>query len=492
MDKKMEIRTDESQGMEQMTPYNIAQSCGGILRYREFQEDAVYREITSVETDSRNASEGCLFAAIKGARVDGHRFIRDVFAKGALCVLTERDLTDEDFPEGVADSCCWIRVISTLDALKSIARFYLQTLGIPAVGIAGSVGKTSTKEMVASVLSQGFRVLSTQGNFNNELGVPLTIFRLNRTHEIAVLEMGISDFGEMHRLSSIVHPDTVVMTNIGDCHLENLGDRDGVLKAKSEIFDFLQPEGHILLNGNDEKLASIQEVHGILPVFYGVPGAYRQTQVCAEEISGCGLDGTDVRIRTPKGTFGCHVPMPGVHMVMNALAATAAGLTYGLSLDQICRGIESCRGVSGRFHLIHAGGRIIIDDCYNANPMSMKASLSILADADGYRTAILGDMAELGEREEEMHREIGAHAVRCGIQRLITIGERGRWILQGAEAELAREQEDTMTLRHYDTVEDFLKEADRETGFPCSILIKASHFMEFERIVKVLAGDKHD
>ncbi len=485
----MDVNTEELQMMEQMTPHNIAQACGGILHCREYQEDAAYREVTCVETDSRNAVPGCLFAAIKGTRVDGHRFIRDVFAKGALCVLTERELTEADLPEGVADSFCWIQVRSTLEALKHIARFYLQTLGIPAVGIAGSVGKTSTKEMVASVLSQKYRVLSTQGNFNNELGVPLTIFRLNRTHEIAVLEMGISDFGEMHRLSEIVHPDTVVMTNIGDCHLENLGDRDGVLRAKSEIFDFLQPEGHIILNGNDEKLVQIREVNGIRPVFYGVPGAYAELSVCAKEISGCGLDGTDVWIETPQGSFSCHVPMPGEHMVMNALAAAAAGLTYGLTPDQIRNGIESYKGVSGRFHLIHAGERIIIDDCYNANPMSMKASLRILGDADGYRTAILGDMAELGEREEQMHREVGAFAVQCGIQRLITIGERGRWILEGADAELSREQQDTMTLRHYDSVDDFLLCAGEETGFPCNILIKASHFMNFSRIVEALAGD---
>ena len=226
-----------------MTLRRIAQACGGILHAKAGEEQM---EISSLVTDSRQAQAGSLFAAIKGERVDGHRFIPAVFEQGALCVITEREL-----PEDTAGN--WIKVISTLQALKDIAEDYLKQLNIPVVGVTGSVGKTSTKEVIAAVLSQKYRTLKTQGNFNNELGLPLTVFHLREEDEMAVLEMGISDFGEMHRLAKIARPDTCVITNIGQCHLENLHDRDGILRAKTEIFDFLKPEGYIVLNGNDDK-----------------------------------------------------------------------------------------------------------------------------------------------------------------------------------------------------------------------------------------------
>ena len=226
-------------------------------------EDVLDQEAASIITDSRKAEEGALFVAIVGERVDAHRFIPDVMAKGApLASVSERELEGAEFP--------YIQVESSLQAVKDIAEFYLEQLQIPVVGITGSVGKTSTKEVIASVLKEKYRTLKTQGNFNNELGLPLTVFRLREEDEIAVLEMGISDFGEMTRLAKIAKPQTCVITNIGTCHLENLGDRDGVLKAKTEIFQYLKPEGHIVLNGDDDKLSTIEEYKGIRPVFFGL------------------------------------------------------------------------------------------------------------------------------------------------------------------------------------------------------------------------------
>ena len=224
--------------MKNLTLENIAAACGGSYHGSETDRN---REVTDITTDSRKAGEGSLFAAIKGERVDGHSFINQVFEKGALCVLCEKE---PELSEGVTGN--WILVSSTLQALKDIAEFYRQQLSLRVVGITGSVGKTSTKEAVASVLSEKYCVLKTLGNFNNELGLPLTVFRLREEHEAAVLEMGISDFGEMHRLSKIARPDVCVMTNIGQCHLEFLHDRDGILRAKSEIFDFLAPDGKIV------------------------------------------------------------------------------------------------------------------------------------------------------------------------------------------------------------------------------------------------------
>lgn len=243
--------------MKNMTPGRMAEVCGGTYYGRDEDRD---REVTAITTDSRKAEPGGLFAAIVGERVDGHDFIASVFEKGALCVIAERT------PDAAGN---YILVESTLDALKKLAEYYLEQLRIPVVGITGSVGKTSTKEMVAAVLSQKYCTLKTAGNFNNELGLPLTVFRLRDEHEIAVLEMGISNFGEMHRLAKIAKPDTCVITNIGQCHLEFLGDRDGILRAKTEIFDFLREDGYIILNGEDDKLETVTEVRGIRPVFFG-------------------------------------------------------------------------------------------------------------------------------------------------------------------------------------------------------------------------------
>lgn len=245
--------------MKNMTLRNIAKACNGIYYG---PEEALSREITEVVTDSRKAGEGCLFVAIKGERVDAHRFIPQVFEQKAACVLAEQKQEDARGP--------YILVDSTLQAVKDLAEFYRQQLGIKVVGVTGSVGKTSTKEMIASVLSEKYRVLKTLGNFNNELGLPLTVFRLREEHQVAVLEMGISDFGEMHRLSKIARPDICVMTNIGQCHLEFLKDRDGVLRAKSEIFDFTAEDGQAVLNGDDDKLAGIRQVKGKAPVFFGI------------------------------------------------------------------------------------------------------------------------------------------------------------------------------------------------------------------------------
>ena len=261
--------------MKNMTLGNIAAACGGIYHGTEAAKEKTIAEIT---TDSRKAGKDSLFVAIKGERVDAHKFIPAVFEQGALCVISEQELAD---PAGA-----YIQVDSSLQAIKDIAEFYRKQLDIKVVGITGSVGKTSTKEMIASVLSEKYRVLKTLGNFNNELGLPLTVFRLREEDEIAVLEMGISHFGEMHRLSKIARPDICVITNIGQCHLEFLGDRDGVLKAKSEIFDYLAPDGTIVLNGDDDKLATLQEVKGIQPVFFGIDS---DRTISATQIHSLGL-----------------------------------------------------------------------------------------------------------------------------------------------------------------------------------------------------------
>ena len=231
--------------------------------------------------------------------------------------------------------------------------------------------------------------------------------------------MGISDFGEMTRLAKIARPDTCVITNIGTCHLENLGDRDGVLKAKTEIFKYLKKDGHIVLNGDDDKLCTVKEYEGIKPVFFGMEA---DKDIYADEIVSRGLKGMTCRIHVGGESFVTDIPMPGRHMVYNALAATAVGRIYGLTLEQIRHGIETLEAISGRFHMIETDRFLIVDDCYNANPMSMKASLDVLKDGAGRRVAILGDMGELGENEVQLHAEVGEHAAQCGIDVCICTG----------------------------------------------------------------------
>ena len=456
--------------MKNLTLENIAKACNGSYHGSEVQAK---QEVLSIFTDSRKATEGGLFVPIKGARVDAHDFIDQVMEAGALATLSEKDLGETNFP--------YIKVESSLQAVKDIAEFYLKQLEIPVVGITGSVGKTSTKEMIAAVLGQKYNVLKTQGNFNNELGLPLTVFGLRAEHQIAVLEMGISDFGEMHRLAKIARPDTCVITNIGLCHLEFLKSRDGILKAKTEIFDFLKEDGHVILNGDDDKLVTVTDVKGIKPVFFGVEN---KNGIWADKIESKGLKGIECRIHVKDESFKVLVPIPGRHMVYNALAGTAVGLTYGLTLDEIKAGIESLQSLSGRFHILENEKKniMVIDDCYNANPVSMKASLEVLQDALGRKVALLGDMGELGKNEVEMHREVGRFAAEKDIDVIVCTGT-----LCKEMAEAAKEVSNGKKVLYFENREA-LEDALDELILPGdSILVKASHFMQFEKIVKKLA-----
>ncbi|MCD7817969.1 MAG: UDP-N-acetylmuramoyl-tripeptide--D-alanyl-D-alanine ligase [Lachnospiraceae bacterium] len=467
--------------MKNMTLARMAEACGGI--YYGSEEDRE-KEICAVTTDSRKAEPGCLFAAIRGERADGHDFIPSVFEKGALCVLTEREPLAVSVSAGgaqeSASSVCgnYIKVKSTIAALGALAEYYLEQLAIPVVGVTGSVGKTSTKEMIAAVLSQKYRTLKTAGNFNNELGLPLTIFRLREDDQIAVLEMGINHFGEMHRLAKIARPDTCVITNIGQCHLEFLGDRDGVLRAKSEIFDFLRPDGHIILNGDDDKLETLHCVKGIRPTFFGVGS---DNDIYADQIEKKGLNGIACRICTAETSFTVLIPVPGIHMVMNALAATAVGLQYGLTPDEIRAGIESLQPVSGRFHIIQTQSFTIIDDCYNANPVSMKASLEVLQDGLNRKVAILGDMGELGEGEVRMHREVGEFAGSLALDLCICVGSLSVYIAEGINAVNAK-----MKTLVFPNLQSLLAQLPSLMDKDDTILVKASHFMHFEKVVAKL------
>jgi UDP-N-acetylmuramoyl-tripeptide--D-alanyl-D-alanine ligase len=457
--------------MQNLTLSNIAAACEGRYVGREEQKE---QTITGAVTDSRQVEEGFLFIPIKGAKADGHDFIPDVFAKGALAVLSEHPLTDPAGP--------YIQVESTTEAMKKIAAFYRSGLTIPVVGITGSVGKTSTKEMIASVLEQKYRVLKTAGNFNNEIGLPLTIFRIREEHQVAVLEMGISDFGEMNRLAEMAKPDIAVITNIGLCHLENLGTRDGILRAKTEMFSHLQPDGCAILNGDDDKLITQTEVNGRPAVFYGIAEGESSFPVYATDVKNLGFEGMEAQIHTPDGDFPVKISIPGEHNVYNALAATAVGLKLGLSLPQIRSGIEAARTIAGRTNFLKINGMTVIDDCYNANPVSMKTALEVLSHAKGRSIAVLGDMGELGTDERKLHAEVGTYAGERKISAIFCAGE------LASEYEKAAKLANPGQEVYYFPTREAMTEALLSYVKPeDTVLVKASHFMEFPKVVEALS-----
>lgn len=451
----------------------IASACGGTCYG---PEELLSREITGVAIDSRKIEEGFLFVPIKGARVDGHDFIEQVMEKGALCSLSEHSLGDVPYP--------YIVVESTEQALKDLARYYRSRLNLKVIGITGSVGKTSTKELIASVLAQKYHVLKTEGNYNNEIGLPLTIFRLTEEDEIAVLEMGIDHFGEMHRLADIARPDVCVITNIGYAHLESLGSREGILKAKTEMFDHLQDEFCVVLNGDDDMLRTVSDVRGQKPVFFGIDSA---APVFASHIENRGLKGTLCTIQLPacgdfpEATIQADIPIPGKHMVYNALAGAYIGRLFGLSAEEIESGIRTLQPVSGRNHQIETDTLTILDDCYNANPASMRASLDVLAMALGRRTAVMGDMKELGEDEDLLHFETGEYAARKGIDQIICIGPLAEHMYQGAKNIASGN-----TVLYYPDKERFLEDVPSLFEKGDTILVKASNSMKFSQIVETL------
>ena len=453
--------------MKNLSIENITKACRGTFHG---DKSILSQEVSGVVIDSRKVQPGYLFVAIDGERVNAHKFIPDTVKAGAMCVVSHEDLGETDFP--------YILVESTGQALLDIAKLYRDSFDMKVVGITGSVGKTSTKEVIASVLKEKYRTLKTQGNFNNELGLPLTVFRLRDEDQIAVLEMGISDFGEMARLTKIAKPDTCVITNIGTCHLENLGDRDGVLKAKTEIFQSMKTNGHIVLNGDDDKLITVREYNGVKPVFFGLNS---ERDVYADQIESKGLKGVACRIHLGEDAFDVLVPTPGIHMVYNALAAAAVGRIYGLTIEEIRRGIESLETIRGRFKMIETDKFLVVDDCYNANPMSMKASLDVLHDGEGRRVAILGDMGELGEDEAALHEGVGIHAATCGIDACVCVGDLAVHI-----AEAARKANPDFPVYYEKTRESLLEHLNDYVQKGDTILVKASHFMKFEEVVKAL------
>jgi len=458
--------------MINMTLSQIAKACNGTLYGGE---KASEKEAAGVVVDSRKVEQDFVFIATVGERVDGHNYINTAFDQGALAAVCERHPESPNGP--------YILVEDSFMALKNIAKWYRMQLDIKVIGITGSVGKTSTKEFISSVLSKKYHVLKTEGNFNNEIGMPLTILRIRKEHEIAVLEMGISDFGEMHRLSEIAQPDLCVITNIGQCHLENLGSRQGILKAKTEIFDFMKEDGRVCINGDDDMLATINQVNGYHPIRFGLGVG---NEIYADHIRTSGLFGSTCDIHYNGEMIHVNVPLPGEHMILNALAATSVGALLNLNGEEIAWGIASVQPMGGRSHIIRSEKWTIIDDCYNANPVSMKAAIDLLGMADTRKVAILGDMGELGSNEIALHKDIGSYAAKSKTDLLICVGDLSQHLYESACETLALDDSIEQSVHYFATRDELITTLPSLVKENDTILVKASHFMGFESIVKNL------
>lgn len=449
-----------------MTLENVAKACSGRLFVTEEKKNL---PVIGGVTDNRQVEEGNLFFAIRGEKTDGHKYAQAAFEAGASAAILEY------LPENYRGN--YILVDSTEQALKDIAAYYRSTLTIPVVGIAGSVGKTSTKEMVASVLSQKYKVLKTAGNFNNEIGMPLTLLRIREEHEVAVIEMGINHFGEMERLTKVALPDLFVMTNIGACHLENLGDLDGVLEAKTEGFPLMKEGTPLIINGDDEKLFQLREDKHMKPLLYGI--SYQDGLAYADVVESHGEEGSDANIHLAGESARVHISVPGIHMVRNALAAACVGKELGLGIEEIAAGIEAMRTIAGRSNFLHKDGITVIDDCYNANPASMKASLEVLSHCKGRRIAVLGDMGELGKEERALHKEVGDFAAKLGLDEVYLCGE----LCQEMQEPLLASDTEVFSYKEKEALLQALLQDIKEND---TVLIKASHFMGFDELVSGL------
>ncbi|MBR1892369.1 MAG: UDP-N-acetylmuramoyl-tripeptide--D-alanyl-D-alanine ligase [Lachnospiraceae bacterium] len=455
--------------MKNMTLKNIASAVNGELVASAEQGDML---ISGVQLDSRKIEEGNLFIATVGERVDGHDFIGQVYEKGAIAVVCEKRPSDDSKP--------YILVESSFTALEKMAEFYRKQLKCKIVAITGSVGKTSTKETVAAVLEQKYNVFKTSGNFNSNIGLPLMVLSIREEHEAAVLEMGISHFDEMVRMSRAARPDIAIITNIGTSHMENLGSQEGILEEKSHIFDFLPNDGIGVVNGDDPLLSKLGNAKGHKIYRFGFGD---KNDIIIKNYEPCGLHGSNFRLIS-KAVGGkkidAHINLPGNHMALNAACAALVASKMGISEKLIAEGIDKVRPMSGRSNIVSTDNFTIIDDCYNANPASMKAAIDLLAIADGRKICILGDMFELGETEEALHEEVGRYCAKIDPDAVVCIGNLSQNIFNGAqEAGIA-------DVFHFDTKDDFFKVMGRILEKGDSILVKASHGMHFEEIVNKL------
>lgn len=427
--------------------------------------------IDRISTDSRKLEQGSLFVALKGASFDGHEFASKAIALGAAAVLSQVKL-EGGIPH--------ILVKDTLKALQDIAKYYKSKFQIPFVSITGSSGKTTTKDMVSSVLAEKYDVLKTEGNFNNAIGLPLTLLKLERKHQMAVLEMGMNSLGEIQVLADIVRPDTGIITNVGTAHIENLGSRENILKAKTEMFTYFGPGNKAVINGDNELLRTLSDKPYEI-ITYGLEA---HNSCRAVDIFEKGEEGTDFTVQYQGQMEQYSLPLPGIHNVYNALSAICMGKLYGLSRDEIHHGLMNFRPSKMRMEIFQSSyGAKVINDAYNANPDSMMAAINVLAGmpCEGRRICILGDMFELGTFAREGHYKVGSFAAQKNIDVVAAVGKQAKEFINGASMNGRN-----MLLYCFDSNEEVIMNLGNIIKSDDLILIKGSRGMHMETIVESL------
>lgn len=457
--------------MEKLSLYEVLKALDGELLNGNITE-LTNLYINGVSTDSRKIEAGNLFVPIKGEHFDGHKFIVDCCNKGAFC-LTQTKEAD------IIKNQMVIYVSNTIKALGDLAKYYRNKFkSLKIIGLTGSVGKTTSKDMIASVFIQSFNILKTDGNYNNEIGLPLTLFNLTSNTEIAILELGMSHFGEIEYLTKIIEPiDGAAITNIGVSHMENLGSREGILKAKSEIFEGLNKDSIAVLNSDDDMLITLKNNLKSTIIWFGIEN---KLNIYADNINLLGLNGVSCDIHIDDKVFNVYIRSPGKHIIYAALLATALATHFNIPIYKIKQGIEQFEPTQMRMNISKVNSFTLINDAYNASPQSMKAALEVLKNSGGNRkVAILGDMLEIGNETFEIHNQVGCMAANLGIDLIICIGELGKYIYDGAKSNKSENQiilyfenQDYLYLE----LKDLLKKDD-------TILVKASRGLHLEKTI---------
>ncbi|MEK6753116.1 MAG: UDP-N-acetylmuramoyl-tripeptide--D-alanyl-D-alanine ligase [Chloroflexota bacterium] len=445
--------------------------------------------ITEAAIDSRQVIPGSLFVAIPGEKVDGHDFIADAFKRGASFALIQKDVPASfptlDLRGGLSadspltlDSTLCLRVDNTISALQQIARFWRRKLDLRVVGITGSVGKSTTKEMIAEVLGVRYRTLKNLGNLNNEIGLPLTILKLGKGYERAVLEMGFYVPGEIQFLCDIAQPQIGVVTNVGTVHAERAGSQEAIAKGKSELIHSLPSDGVAILNFDDPWVRRMEEKSKARVFFYGLSP---EADLWADQIEGLGLDGIRFRLHYKGETLHTHIPMIGRHSVHTALRAASVGLNDGLHWQEIFEGLSHGHAQLRLVAVRSGSGALILDDTYNASPESMLAALNLLDEMDGRKIAVLGDMLELGPYEKQGHEMVGMRAAQVS-KTLLTLGARARMIADAARR-AGMKPSHVFEFETPDLIVDWL---NKNLTSNDAVLIKGSHGLRMDRITAAL------
>jgi len=448
--------------MKPLSLKKIAQVTGGKLIGDPALAD---KNVAGVVRDTSQIEKDYLFVSIKGARYDGHDFCQQALDNGALACLCEKE---------VSINGPYVLVNSTLEAMKALGEYYRSLFDIPVIGITGSVGKTTTKEMTHAVMSAKYKTLKNEGNLNNEIGVPLTLFRLDDSYEAAVIEMGMSDFGEISRITAAVKPDVAVISNIGVSHIENLGSREGILKAKLEILESMKADAPVILNGDDDMLATA--CAGAHPVtYYGIENEnckFKAIEITSKE------SGTDLAVGFIGGSARVSLPYSGRHNVYNSLAAVAAGSFFGIEVETALEALKNYVPAGMRQRINKKFGITFIEDCYNASPDSQAAALSVLGEMKAERRiAVIGDMLELGAVSEKSHYDVGVKAAENGIDILCTYGERS---LLAAKAAAENGVKEVYNFDDKEKLSAHLAALIKEND---AVLFKASRGMKLEDVI---------